>query len=61
MKVITVFDGNLFDIAVRELGSALQWINIARVNRISDPFLSGDRQIIIPTFSSLFEDGIGPQ
>jgi hypothetical protein len=58
---ITTIDGNLFAIAASELGDALQWINIARVNSLSDPMLSGELQIVIPDFSSAFSDGIGPQ
>jgi hypothetical protein len=44
-----------------ELGSALQWINIARINGLKDPMLSGQMQIVIPAFSAAFSDGIGPQ
>nr|WP_294511694.1 hypothetical protein [uncultured Rhodopila sp.] len=61
MKTITTIDGNLFEIAAVELGSALQWINIARSNNLKDPMLSGQMEIIIPDFSPIFFDGIGPQ
>jgi len=61
VQTITTFGGNLFEIAASELGSALQWINIARVNKLRDPMLSGQTQILIPAFSSIFSDGIGPQ
>lgn len=61
LKTITVIHGNLFEIAAVELGSALQWINIARANNLKDPMLSGEMQITIPDFSSTFADGIGPQ
>ncbi len=61
MKTITTIGGNLFEIAAVELGSALQWVNIARTNNLKDPMLSGQMQIIIPDFSSVFTDGIGPQ
>jgi hypothetical protein len=61
MRKITVVDGNLFEIAASELGSALQWINIARTNGLRDPVLSGEIQLIIPEFSTAFSDGIGPQ
>jgi hypothetical protein len=53
--------GNLFEIAATQLGSALQWINLARANNLSDPMLSGQLQLVIPPFSSAFSDGIGPQ
>lgn len=61
MQTITTVGGNLFEIAATQLGSALQWINIARTNGLKDPMLSGQVQIIIPAFSAVFSDGIGPQ
>jgi hypothetical protein len=61
METITVIGGNLFAIAAAELGSALQWINIARTNNLSDPILSGQNQILIPPYSATVSDGIGPQ
>jgi len=61
MRSITVVGGDLFHIAAKELGSALQWINIAKVNNLSDPILIGQTQLVIPASSSAFSDGIGPQ
>lgn len=61
MRTITTIGGNLFEIAAVQLGSALQWINIARSNNLSDPMLSGQSQIAIPLYSPVFSDGIGPQ
>jgi hypothetical protein len=61
VQTITTIGGNLFEIAAAQLGSALQWINIARVNKITDPMLAGQNKIDIPPFSSVFSDGIGPQ
>lgn len=61
MQEIVVIGTNLFAVAAAQLGSALQWINIARVNNLVDPMLPGQTQIIIPTYSSTFADGIGPQ
>jgi hypothetical protein len=58
--VITI-GGNLFQIAAAQFGSALQWINIARANGLTDPILSGQNEIIIPQSSPVFSDGIGPQ
>jgi hypothetical protein len=60
-RTITAIGGNLFELAASELGSALQWINIARVNGMTDPVIIGQVEIIIPPFSSIFSDGIGPQ
>jgi hypothetical protein len=61
MQTMMTFGGNLFELAAVQLGSALQWINIARTNNLRDPILTGQNQIIIPPASSIFSDGIGPQ
>lgn len=61
MRTINTIGGNLFEIAAAQLGSALQWINIARTNNLSDPMLSGQNRISIPPYSLTFSDGIGPQ
>jgi hypothetical protein len=61
MGTITTIGSNLFEIAAVQLGSALQWINIARANSLSDPMLSGQNVIVIPSLSQTFSDGIGPQ
>jgi hypothetical protein len=52
---------NLFELAANELGDALQWINIARFNNVTDPFIYAQTTITIPDFSPAFQDGIGPQ
>ena len=59
--IITTVGGNLFELAAQHLGSPLHCIDLARTNKISDPFLSGENTIIIPRWSSGFSDGIGPQ
>lgn len=61
MQIKTFFGANLYEIAAVELGSALQWINIARMNNLDDPIQEGEIQITIPAFSVAFLDGIGPQ
>ena len=61
MQSIIISGGNLFEIAAAQLGSAMQWINIAKVNNLNDPMLSGQNAIIIPAISPAFADGIGPQ
>lgn len=61
VRRIIVGRTTLFDIAATQLGSALQWINIARINNISDPFILEPRELTIPSFSNLLNDGIGPQ
>jgi hypothetical protein len=61
VRTIIVVGGNLFQLASAELGSALQWINIAKANNLTDPVLTDQMEIIIPPFSTAFLDGIGPQ
>jgi len=41
MREITVASGNLFRIAMEELGDATQWIRIAQLNDLIDPMLVG--------------------
>jgi len=61
VETITAVGGNLFEIAAAQLGSALEWINIARANNFIDPMLAGTNRIAIPAYSQTFADGIGPQ
>lgn len=48
MKTITVAGGDLFRIAMAELGDASQWVRIARLNDIDDPMLAGLHTLRIP-------------
>lgn len=41
MREIAVSGGNLFRIAMEELGDATQWIRIAQLNNLADPMLAG--------------------
>ena len=52
MQTITVFGGDLFHIAAKYLGDATQWIRIAQMNNIADPFLSGMVTLVIPDADS---------
>lgn len=61
MKTITVSGTNLFRIAAVQLGDAMQWVAIARYNRIRDPMISVLTTIVIPPASQQFSDGLGPQ
>ena len=61
MRTLSVSGTTLFHIAAAELGSALQWITVARMNQISDPMITSLTTLKIPSRSALFEDGIGPQ
>lgn len=48
MKTITAGGGNLFQIALEELGDATQWNRIAELNGLIDPFLTGLVTLQIP-------------
>lgn len=61
MRIINISGGDLFHIASIEFGDALQWINIAKMNKLTDPVLIGRTTIVIPPVSSIYADGIGPQ
>jgi nucleoid-associated protein YgaU len=41
MQVIMVTGGNLFQLAAQYLGDATQWVRIAQLNDIRDPWLTG--------------------
>jgi hypothetical protein len=60
-RTIVTIGGNLFEIAAAQLGSALQWINIAQANKLTDPMLSGQNELIIPQISSATAGGVGLQ
>jgi hypothetical protein len=48
MQTLTVCGGTLFDIACRYLGDASAWSNIAALNDIQDPWLTGVVTLILP-------------
>jgi hypothetical protein len=58
MTNITVAGSNLFQIAAAQLGDATQWIRIAQLNNISDPFLTGIVNLLIPDINSSAGGGI---
>ena len=48
MKTVTVGGGNLFQIALQELGDATQWNRIAELNGLIDPTVTGIVTLQIP-------------
>jgi len=48
MQTLTVCGGTLFDIACRTLGDASRWSDVATLNNIDDPWLSGIVTLLIP-------------
>ena len=48
MKTRTVIGGDLYRIALQELGTAEQWVRIAKLNGLVDPVLTGVVTLKIP-------------
>ena len=48
MQTVQIAGGNLFRIAAEHLDDATQWLRIAQINHINDPFLSGVSRLLIP-------------
>ena len=48
MSTISVVGGDLFHIALQQLGDATQWNIIAGLNSLTDPFLSGPMTLTLP-------------
>ncbi len=61
MKTIMVTGGNLFQIAAQYLGDATQWIRIAQLNDITDPWLTGLMTLTLPDLDASAGGGIGQQ
>jgi hypothetical protein len=47
-KTVRVSDTTLFELAEHEFGDALQWVAIARLNGMIDPWIVGEQAILIP-------------
>jgi hypothetical protein len=61
MQTVTVTGGNLFALAAQLLGDATQWIRIAALNNLSDPFLTGVVTLVIPDKDPTAGGGIAAQ
>ena len=48
MRDITIAGGNLFRLAAEHLCDATQWVRIAQLNNIADPWLLGVRSLRLP-------------
>lgn len=55
---ITIFSGNLFEIAARYLGDATQWVRIAQLNGVSDPMISAMTVLRLPPVDASAGGGI---
>lgn len=47
-KVVHVSDTDLFEVAMRETGDPLQWVSIAALNGLTDPWIVGQVDLKIP-------------
>ncbi|WP_316227823.1 hypothetical protein [Bradyrhizobium sp. SZCCHNR3015] len=47
-KVVHVSGMTLFHLAMLETGDPLQWVAIANLNGLVDPWLTGEQDILIP-------------
>ena len=61
MQTITVAGGNLFRIAASTLNDATQWIRIAQLNGLSDPWLTGPVTLRIPDRDPAAGGGVAGQ
>jgi len=48
MRTVTVAGGDLYRVALREMGDATLWQAIAQANGLSDPVLRGVVTLVIP-------------
>lgn len=48
MNTIVVVGGDLFRVALQQLGDATQWNRIASANKLSDPVLRGLTTLVLP-------------
>ena len=58
MGTLVVAGGDLFRIALQELGDATQWNRIAALNGLSDPVLRGVITLRIPALDKTAGGGI---
>jgi hypothetical protein len=47
-KVLRVSGTTLFHVAMMQTGDALQWVAIAELNGITDPWITSQQTILIP-------------
>ncbi len=58
MKIFVVTGGDLFRIALQQLGDATQWNRIAALNNLRDPVLEGLVTLTIPAIDPAAGGGI---
>lgn len=58
MNTLVVVGGDLFRIALQELGDATQWNRIAALNGLSDPILQGLVTLVLPAVDKTAGGGV---
>jgi hypothetical protein len=58
MNTLVVVGGDLFRIALQQLGDATQWNRIAALNGLSDPVLQGLVTLILPAVDMTAGGGV---
>ena len=53
--IVTVVNTTLFHVAAVYLGDATLWNLIATANNLTDPLLSGTRQLVLPLVPSVVQ------
>ncbi len=61
MQTIQIAGGDLFRVAATYLNDATQWIRIAQLNAISDPWLSAATTLRIPNQNPSAGGGVAAQ
>ena len=61
MQTIQVAGGDLFRVAAAYLGDATQWVRIAQLNGMSDPWLAGPVTLRIPDRNPAAGGGVAAQ
>ena len=65
-KVLRVSDTTLFNVAMQRTGDPLQWVAIAQLNGLVDPWIFGQKTVLIPPVlptgaqSGIHDGGISP-
>lgn len=61
MQTVQIAGGTLFRVAATYLNDATQWIRIAQLNGLSDPWLSGPVVLRIPAVDPAAGGGVAAQ
>ncbi len=61
MQTIEVAGGDLFRVAAQYLGDATQWVRIALLNGIADPWLEGPVTLRLPAVDAAAGGGVAAQ